>query len=93
MKSIWKYPLPVTDVVSIRMPVGAVVLTVQLRWTQVCLWAMVDTDAPTMETRRFRVFGTDHPVEGVEADGYIGTVQQMDGAMVWHVFEVRGGES
>ena len=90
MRSIWKFPLPVGDFVAISMPAGARVLTVQTQGINACLWALVDTDAPR-ETRRFRVFGTGHPVEGVEVDSYVGTIQQLGGALVWHVFEAEEG--
>lgn len=89
MKTIYKYPLPIEDVVSIDMPVGAEVLTVQMQRGEPQLWALVpiDTWAPK-ERRLFRVAGTGHPI-GSKVRRYIGTFQLLNGDLVFHVFEVE----
>jgi hypothetical protein len=96
MTAIWKFPLPIDDEVQIQMPRGAIVLTVAVQRGQACLWAVVDT-MQTVEPRRFAVRGTGHPVAATpDALGwsYIGSIQLMDGELVFHVFEVKtvGGE-
>jgi hypothetical protein len=68
------------------MPRGAKILAAQSQRENIVIWAMIDPSAEH-ERRRFTVYGTggllpDDP--GV----YIGTAQQADGALVWHLFEV-----
>jgi hypothetical protein len=92
MRKVWKYGVQwPADAFDLAMPEGAEVLTVQVqengdsRLAAVCLWALVDPDAP-QTVRRFRVVGTGHPVEG-GALAYAGTFQLASGALVFHVFE------
>lgn len=47
MKTIYKYPLQVTDIQKILMPVYAQILSVQAQNNQLVLWAVVETEAPT----------------------------------------------
>ena len=87
--TIWKFPLEVTDEQVVEMPAGAQRLCVQTQGERLCLWALVDPDAPLM-SRRFAVRGTGHSIEG-DSGTYIGSAQQMRGALVWHVFEMGEG--
>lgn len=85
MQVIYKYPLEVTGSQSISMPKGAKVLCVQVQRDVPCLWAIVDL-ANEVNLRRFRIWGTGHPVD--ESDlRYIGTFQLNEGGFVGHVFE------
>ena len=89
MKSIWKYPLEIADSQIILMPEGAHLLCVQAQREQLCLWAIVDSNAPR-EKRMFRIHGTGHELpDDIGNYIYIGTVQQEGGHLVWHVFEVE----
>lgn len=86
MKTIWKFPLDITDSQTILMPKGAELLIAQLQGGQGCLWALVDDAAPR-EERTIEIHGTGNPIHqdmGIERK-YIGTFQQE--AFVWHVFE------
>lgn len=83
MKTIHKYPIAVTDRVTIDMPQGAKVLSVQLQHERVQVWALGDPAQPYV-ARRFRVYGTGHAVD--EEGTFIGTVQVT--GLVFHVFEV-----
>lgn len=87
MKTIYKYDCDVTDNVSIEMPVGAEVLCVQVQPdTGPKIWALVDPSAAVpKELRRFHWRGTGHQADGLGR--YVGTVQAMDGALVFHLFE------
>lgn len=89
MMTIWKYSLAVLDHQVIRMPRGAMVLTVQAQNGEGCLWALVDVDEPMVD-RIFAVFGTGHFLRKAEWEKlhYIGTYQMLDGVLIWHVFEV-----
>lgn len=85
MKTIWKFPIEVTDRFELVLPVGARVIWVAAQGPEgAVLWAEVDTDAPT-ETRRFRLVGTGHAlVEGLE---YLGSFQLLSGSFVGHLYE------
>lgn len=85
--SIYKYPLPLTDVATIEMPQGAYVLSAQVQRGDLFIWAMVNPDNPR-EKRHFRIAGTGHVLEGGSSDYlFIDTVQLSDGVLVLHVFE------
>lgn len=88
-RRIYKYPFPTVDVVELRLPIGARVLTVAEQHGETQLWADVDADARS-ELRTFRVIGTGHPVDRDDlpyADEYITTYQLLGGSLVFHVFE------
>ena len=86
-KTIYKYPLPMTEDPTIEMPRGSRVLTVQVQGSTPCIWAIVDPNQP-LEIRRFRVFGTGHPIdENINSITYIGTFQLLGGGFIGHLFE------
>jgi hypothetical protein len=80
---IFKYELIINDVVTVPMPQGATVLTVQSQGGVLCLWAEVDPNAPPVD-RYFRIVGTGHRFDR-EGLRYVGTGQS--GLFVWHVYE------
>lgn len=82
MRTIWKFPLEVTDHQSIEMPANAKVLSVADQAGVLTIWALVDPEAER-ELRHVWVFGTGHPVT-VSGATFRGSVQQ--GPFVWHVF-------
>lgn len=84
MKKIFKYELPIIGLNQIQMPVGSKLLCVQMQGDVICLWALVDPDRLNWEVR-IMVIGTGHEVESNLH--YIGTVQQLGGTIVWHIFE------
>jgi len=86
MKTIWKYPIEIHDLICIEMPKEAEILTVQSQKGIICIWALVNTDNPT-EQRRFRIYGTGNPVE-FNGD-YIGTFQIYNGDLIFHLFESK----
>ena len=89
-KKIFKYVLPVEGEVSLKMPEGAQILTVQTQGDSPCLWALVDPDGSVPEVRRdFRIFGPGHSIDiDLPADSYIGTFQLVGGRFIGHMFEV-----
>lgn len=84
MKTIWKYPLAVTDFNSVSMPVGAKVLSVQMQHGNPTLWAIVNP-AESLEIRHFLTVRTGHELPENAGDFY-GTYQF--GPLVFHVFEL-----
>jgi len=88
MYTIYKYPFDVSDSVSITMPSEAKILCVQMQDKTPCLWAMVNPTG-VIETRYFKVIGTGHKVDQPENLIYIGTFQELDGLLIWHLFELK----
>jgi hypothetical protein len=84
MKTIYKYQLGVGDFVSLFLPAGAQVLTVQTQNGVPYVWAMVDTEQP-VQRRDFCWRGTGHPLGDVGP--YVETIQVSDGRLVFHLFE------
>lgn len=85
MKSIFKYPIQVTDFQKVAMHQGAKILCAQMQRDQLCLWAEVDPDQP-LEARMIEIYGTGHSMTSAPIQ-YIGTVQTTGGALVWHLYE------
>ncbi len=86
MKSVWKFPLEVDCVQSIAMPFDAEILCVQAQYGRLVLWAIVEPDS-AKEQRRIVVAGTGQELPNFKGR-YIGTVQMMEGQLIWHVFEM-----
>lgn len=87
MKRVFKYELPIDDVVCIKMPAGAQALTVDTQHGDPQLWVLVNPDAP-MVAHRFRVAGTGHPIESKDAEKYVGSFQLYSGSFVGHLFDL-----
>lgn len=84
MRAIYKYPVPLDDRVhKYWVPAGAQIRHVAQQQNCPCIWAEVKTDAP-QEERGFRVFGTGFAIP----DGFVYRGTAMDGAYVWHVYEL-----
>ena len=92
MKTIYKYDLDLGHINRVQIPKGAEILCVQSQKQASkevpCLWAIVDTDAPTTY-RRFFIFGTGEAMNPEYPLTYIGTFQLKAGALVYHVFEEK----
>lgn len=86
MLTIWKFGLPLEDKVAIEMPEGAKVLSVGVQQGNPCIWAMVNARAPKV-LRSFYVHGTGHRVDIPYDARFIGTIQLLDGGLVFHVFD------
>jgi hypothetical protein len=82
---IFRYVLGITDFQTRGMPDGARILSVQNKAGELCLWALVDPDQPTVSVG-VRIVGTGNPFDDAKewADCFVGTVIQ--GRFVWHVF-------
>lgn len=85
MRTIYKYPLRIVDEQTVRMPIGAELLSVQMQNGLPCLWATVDPDLGE-RSRRILIRGTGHPLTGQEGR-HISTFQMQGGALVFHAFE------
>jgi hypothetical protein len=86
-KTIYKYQARVDDDLTIVMPEGAEVLTVQMQHNTPCVWALVDPHVAKMELRRFHWRGTGHNADNLGR--YVGTIQMAGGELAFHLFEAR----
>jgi hypothetical protein len=84
MKTIWKFPISLTDRQTIQMPEGAKILDVQDQHGGLKLWALVDPTAP-QGPRNICIHGTGHAV--VDVGPHITTFQIHGGDLVFHVFD------
>lgn len=85
MDCIYKYDLAISDQQLIELPIGAILLCVQVQHGQPRLWARVNPAQPK-ENKKIITHGTGHMVP--ETTGrHIGTYQLADGNIVFHVFE------
>lgn len=87
MRTVYKYPIQVTDEFDLQLPQGAEILHVAAQNYKPYLWALVDPDQP-IEKRRFAVRGTGHPVD--EHLQHLGTFLLADDTFVGHLFEHVG---
>lgn len=87
MEIIWKWELEITDEQVIKVPEGIDILCVQLQKGKPCLWFIVDTEITTYENITIRTIGTDHEFNDGASLLYIGTYQQLEGNLVFHVFQ------
>lgn len=83
-RTIWKFPLRLTDVQTVMMPAGAEILAVGVQADGIMLWARVDPAVSERQGYNIAIVGTGHPAPDDTQSTYIGTV--MDGPYVWHVF-------
>ena len=83
-KVIWKFPLNLTDIQDVLLPIGAQILSVAEQNGVICLWAVVDPEAED-GTRLIEIHGTGNDF-GPGNRLFLGTV--VMNAFVWHVFEV-----
>lgn len=94
MKTIWKFPLHITDELDVEMPGGAELLFVAGQGQILSVWAKVDPES-VPKTRHLYIRGTGQPLPEWHENGfnaravtYVGSAQ-ID-VFVWHVFD--GGE-
>jgi hypothetical protein len=88
-KAIYKYKLyPRFGIQTVKMPVGAEILSVQEQQGSICIWALVNTSRVPIPNRVVDIIGTGINIHECELFGetfmYIGSVQM--GVLVFHVF-------
>lgn len=87
MKTVYEYPLQISDEFIIGLPKGAQILKVALQKGEPYLWALVDTEAE-LESVYIRCAGTGHPIEQQNVE-YLGSVIMYDDRFVVHYFRVN----
>lgn len=83
MRTIYRYPLRVTDVQTITGPGLGRVVAVDNRRGELEVWAEVDTHDVEM-TRSVIIVGTGNPIPP-GAGRHVG--HYIDGPFVWHIYE------
>lgn len=86
MRTVWKFPLEVTDRQTIPMPEGAVIRHVAQDWMDdISAWVEVESDSsmPTVDVN-IVITGTGHPIP--EDGEFVGTV--LAAPFVWHVWRM-----
>lgn len=84
-RTIWKFPLEITDLQEISLPHRAEVLCIKAQGNNLCLWALVDPSHAVAPVR-VRICGTGHPAPSDDSTfEYVDTVIMPNG-LVWHVF-------
>lgn len=84
-KVVHKYQiLDQLPVQILSLPAGAVPLHLAFQFGFLCLWCLVDSDAP-MQERTVYIYNTGHSINPSDVT-YVGTVQEEEGVYVWHVF-------
>lgn len=84
MRTVYKYPLEITDEQEITAAKGWRPLAVQKQGNDCYLWAEVD-DQARLVPHKVYVHGTGHQLDP-NAIHYVGTLQLAGGALIFHVF-------
>lgn len=83
---IYKYPFEVEDEFTLRLPRGAIFLSVQVQRNQPVMWFQVFDETTYFDDRQFEIIPTG--VSGTfDRLMYLGTFQLFD-AFVGHLYEV-----
>jgi hypothetical protein len=81
---IYKYELQVAERQSVKMPLNAQILDIQMQHGKPTLWAKVDENSKT-EMITIDTYGTGHSMSEDNSLEFLATVQ--DGGLVWHFFK------
>jgi hypothetical protein len=84
---IFKYEVPLFENFELEMPIDSKILSFQSQNGNLVLWAAVYQNS-SLETRVFKLLGTGSDIDMDYVISFIGTVQQLNGNLVWHLFEV-----
>ena len=84
--TIYKYPITITDLQIVLLPLNSTILTIQMQGNTLCLWAEVEETNTDTEERIIELIGTGHKMSNILRN-YIGTVQQFGGGLIWHIYE------
>lgn len=85
MRVVYKYAIELVRNQIIELPAKAMILSVQVQGSSLCIWALVET-SHSLEQSAILIVGTGHDI-GTLAVAHISTVQLNNG-LVFHIFEV-----
>jgi hypothetical protein len=83
---IHKYPVNITGDYTV-MPMGARILSVQVQYDKVCVWAIIDKRVTVNALRQIVPYGTGIQLPHANPGTFLGTVQLQDGHLVLHLFD------
>lgn len=87
MKLIYKYPLNIEGYTTIKAKF-AQILDIQMQFDKPVLWAVVDENMEESDITLVSV-GTGWPLSSTEEWTYFKTIQEAEGALIWHFFIVE----
>jgi len=93
MKTIWKFPIKVTDRQTIEAPGIGRILHIGLDPSGgACAWAEVDTDDPPTQVA-LDIYGTGNPMPPALPGSrrHVGTI--FSGPFVWHAYQIATPEA
>lgn len=85
METIFKYPLELKTNQIVKMKFGAKILCAQYQNKIPCLWCIVNPNEGEQD-RHIEIVGTGYTISERHLQ-YIGTIQDPEYPLVWHVFE------
>lgn len=90
---VFKYDLNLGDLddlnqITLRMPIGAEFLHIEVQDGVPRLWALVDPNRGSVPYT-IEIVGTGHALSTLDDYRHIGTFLMHGGALVFHAFEVR----
>ena len=92
LRSIWKYPLEVTDLQVLELPgFSARPLSVQVQRGGPCLWALVEPDAEEKFKYQITTVCTGQLLQKNPPWNFLGTYQLEHSGLVFHVFSIEMG--
>lgn len=89
MQVIYKYLANIGDTTILMLPKEAKILTTQKQDQHICFWVLHSHEATAIEARTILKVGTGHPFDDTKEYHYIETVQELEGSLIWHFFEVK----
>lgn len=93
MKTIFKYPVQMSEYFTIHAPRGAEFFAVQMQGSEIKMWARVDTEQKEVP-HCFGVHGTGHCLNDFTRNApHIGTFQLSGGLFVFHLFGESNNET
>ena len=83
MRTIYKYPLDVTNRQTLVLPIGSYILSLQDQNGIPTIWALVDSEQTETMSHEITMYGTGHPLSH-DSGTWLATLQL--GSFVWHFF-------
>ncbi len=83
---VYKYKLKQKDLQSILMPEGAKIISAQIQFGNIVLWAYCNP-LNYVENRVIEILTTGNEVPNEYFREFLGTVQFIGGDLIYHIFE------
>lgn len=91
MKTVHKYELIMDGVATLNLPEGAEILSAKAQRNKIVLYTLVDTNELPTDVYSVLAIGTGAYLDyDIDKYKFIDTVMLLDGALVYHVFALKG---